>query len=760
MSRGVLGRLATVAVERPRRVLLVVLVAVVLAVVSGGGVNDRLSAGGFFDESSESRLGDKALEEHFGAGPRNAAILFDPIEGFFSGTKPQLVALHRALEADPLIANVISPVDPETGEEIDWPTGLHPLVGQGGKSALLGFTILGDENEVLDRLPHVEERYTGVVDGVEHRLTGPAAIALETREIAEEDLTRSEMLTAPFTLVALLLVFGGLIAAFLPLVIAVIAIIGTLVVLTIVTGFTDVSVFARTLTTALGLGLGIDYSLFIVSRFREERAHGHDVDVAINRTLQTAGRTVLFSAATVAVSLAALFLFPVVYLRSFAWAGIAVVGLAAVAAVVALPSVLVLLGPRLDKLSIRRKSPEPDHVGFWQRQARRVLRRPVPYAIAVTAVLVVAGLPFFGANLSRVDDRVLPESAETRSSAEQIRDQYGSSFSTIDVLVADFTADGEDFTRCQESEGGACRALDAYGRDLFEIEGVESVSTEKGTYTINVYAPETVDIKRISSVMEPLATEGATHLVITLSVEPISAEGRAVVQSIRDLPSPFEEVLVTGDAARVKDLGDVLTERLPWALVWVAVSTFVVLILMLGAPLMPIKALALNLLSLTATFGALVWVFQDGHLSGLLRFSSTGSIDMFTPILMFCIAFGLSMDYEVFLLSRIKEEYDISGDNEHSVEVGLGKTGPIVTAAAILLAMVFAAIGTSSVTVVKMLGVGMVLAVLSDVFLIRATLVPAFMKLAGGANWWAPAWLRRWHLRWGLWEGEPVQIGD
>ena len=269
-----------------------------------------------------------------------------------------------------------------------------------------------------------------------------------------------------------------------------------------------------------------------------------------------------------------------------------------------------------------------------------------------------------------------------------------------------------------------------------------------------------MDIRHLRSLTDPLAGDGITRLLLTPGVEPISSEGAELVAAVRSLESPFGEVLVTGDAARVKDLRDVLTARLPWALGWIAVSTIVVLIVMLGAPLIPIKALLLNLLSLTATFGAMVWVFQDGNLSGVLGFEATGSIDMFTPILMFCIAFGLSMDYEVFLLSRIKEEYDISGDNDEAVVVGLGKTGPIVTAAAVLLALVFAAIGTSSVTVVKMLGLGMVLAVLCDAFLIRATLVPAFMKLAGDANWWAPNWLRRWHLRWGMWENESVGIGD
>lgn len=408
-----------------------------------------------------------------------------------------------------------------------------------------------------------------------------------------------------------------------------------------------------------------------------------------------------------------------------------------------------------------------------------MLRRPVPVALAVTVVLVLVGLPFLRANLSRVDDRVLPASAETRVAAEQVRTDYSSSqLGGIEVVVPNFPSDDANPRRCYDVVEAACVDLDAYARALFEIEGVDSVSTERGIYTANLFAMEVpidvvaaelsggggggsaVDLRILPSYTDAFADVGVTRLVLTPAFEPISDEGEALVDTIRSLESPFGAVLVTGDAARVKDLGDVLSERIPWAIGWIAVSTIVVLILMLGAPLIPIKALLLNLLSLTATFGAMVWVFQDGNPSGVLGFDATGSIDMFTPILMFCIAFGLSMDYEVFLLSRIKEEYDISGDNERAVEVGLGKTGPIVTAAALLLALVFAAIATSSVTVVKMLGVGMVIAVISDAFLIRATLVPAFMKLAGSANWWAPSWLRRWHLRWGMWENEVIEIGD
>lgn len=778
LMKGV-GRLA---VTRTWWVIGVAIAVVIVGAVLGGGVGDRLTSGGFLDDSSESSRADDGFTEMFEAGPSNAAFLVDPVEGFISGHTPQLGALMRALQDDPQVAQVQSPVDPETDELLAWPLPPHPRIGFGGRRAVVSFTVLGDDDDIVEHLAALDDDLGGIHDGVDFKLTGAGPVAGAARETAEQDVKRAEAISAPVTLIALLIVFGGLVAALLPLMVAVVAIIGTFVVLTIVTGMTDVSIFARSLTTFLGLGLGIDYSLFVVSRYREELRSGHKIPVAIDRTLQTAGRTVLFSAATVAASLAALFMFPIVYLRSFAFAGIAVVTLAALTAVIVLPAVLVALGPRIDKLSVRQDKPDRDRheLGFWGRQAQRVMRHPLPIAIGVTALLVVVGLPFSRVALTRIDDRVLPEGHSVREAADLVREDFSAGrLGRIEILVIDVRFDIEEGSgRCRGTLEGVCGELDSYTRTLFNLDDVENVSTEIGIYSLNAvaYGSQPIDgagegnasasgvpinVHLAAEDNDPLAGDGATKLALVPGVEPISPEGEALVQLIRSTPSPFDEVMVTGQSARLVDTKDALTSGLPWAIGWIAASTFVVLLLMTGTPLIPLKALLLNMLSLTATYGALVWIFQDGHMSGVLDFTATGGIDAFTPILLFCIAFGLSMDYEVFLLSRIKEEYDLTMDNDRAVAVGLGKTGGIVTAAAVLLALVFGAMATSGVVSLKMIGVGMVIAVLSDAFLIRATLVPAYMKLTGRANWWAPQWMRRWHLRYGIWEREPITItGD
>jgi RND superfamily putative drug exporter len=522
-------------------------------------------------------------------------------------------------------------------------------------------------------------------------------------------------------------------------------VLGTFVVLSLLTELTEVSVFSLNLTTGLGLGLAIDYSLFVASRYREELARGVHSFVAVGRSMQTAGRTVAFSAGTVAISLMVLVIFPVAYLRSFAYAGVAVVALAAVGSIVILPAVLAVLGPRIEKGRLYKPRETTDG-GFWHRQASRVMRHPVPYAVTISAVLVVLAIPFFDLNPGLSDDRVGPEDMSSRVATDDIRENFTSrEADALRVYVEDAGADND--------------ALDRFGRALASVPGVARVDALTGYYLIAEGEPVALPPNDLSQRFAPRPGARGTYMSVVPDVEPLSSRGEQLVKDVRatDAPFPFR---VAGPSAQLVDTKQTVTERLPLALGLIAVATFVLLFMMTGSILVPIKALVLNMLSLTATFGAMVWIFQEGHLSGILDFTPTGSIDVFTPILMFCIAFGLSMDYEVFLLSRIKEEYDLSHDNEHAVAVGLQKTGRIVTAAALLLTIVFIGIATSEVALVKAFGVGLALAVLVDAFLIRATLVPAFMRLAGRLNWWSPSWLRRWHLRWGIWENEPIALLD
>jgi RND superfamily putative drug exporter len=420
--------------------------------------------------------------------------------------------------------------------------------------------------------------------------------------------------------------------------------------------------------------------------------------------------------------------FPLAFLRSFGYAGIAVVGLAAVGAVVVLPALLAVLGPRVEKLRIRRVRAGTDTTGAWHRIATTVMRRPIPIATVVIVLLVVLGSPFFGVRLGQSDDRVLAEG----STAREVGDALRNDFSAFEAGSIDVVAPEADINE-----------TDDLAAKLSALASVARVDGPTGSYVDGEKALEaTPESARF------LSSEGF-FLSVVPSVDPGSEEAETLVRDIRETEVSYE-VLVAGQTADLVDTRSALFGALPWAVGIIAAVTFVVLFLMFGSVLVPAKALVLNLLSLSATFGALVWIFQDGNLSDLLGFTPTGSLDLTMPILIFCIAFGLSMDYEVFLLSRIKEEHDAGADNIRSVAGGLERTGRIVTAAAVLIAVVFVAFGTSSVTMIKMFGVGMTLAVLVDAFLIRATLVPAFMRLAGNANWWAPSWMAAIHRRFGF----------
>jgi len=440
---------------------------------------------------------------------------------------------------------------------------------------------------------------------------------------------------------------------------------------------------------------------------------------------------VLFSAVTVAVSLAALLVFPLYFLRSFAYAGIAVVGLAALAAVVFLPAVLATLGPRVDSLVVWRRKQKDVGEGFWHRLATFVMRRPVPVALSVIAILLVLGAPFFGVKFGQPDDRVLPTSAPARQVQDAIRAKFQDRESTPLAVVAPRT------------NGAGTSTVAAYAEQLSRVPGVARVDAATGSYAQGALVfPANAASARFTA-------PDATWYSVVPSVEPVSPAGERLVREIRAAPAPFP-VMVAGMSAELVDSKQAIFSRLPLALGIIAIVTFIVLFLMTGSVVLPIKALALNVLSLAATFGAMVFIFQDGHFSNFLNFTATGTLDTSNPILMFCIAFGLSMDYEVFLLSRIKEEYDRTGDNVSSVAVGLERTGRIVTAAAALLAMVFIAFSTSQISFIKMFGIGLALAVIMDATLIRGLLVPAFMRLMGGANWWAPRPLRRLHDRIGV----------
>ncbi|KES05788.1 transporter [Streptomyces toyocaensis] len=701
---------------RPRLALLAALVLTVLAVLAGSGVADRMGSGGWEDPDAESSYATQALEREFPEAQPNLLLLVDA--GDASVDDPAVAAEARRL------AGRLAGERGVTGVGSYWQSRSPALRAEDGHEALIAARLTGDETAMGRTLDRIAPSFRGERGVVEVKVGGPVAVRHEMQTIIQEDLLRAELIALPVTLVLLVMVFGSAVAALLPLGIGIVAILGTNAVLRGLTEFTDVSVFAMNLTTALGLGLAIDYALFVVRRFREELSTGAEPLTAVGTTLRTAGRTVLFSALTVAVSLAAMLLFPQYFLRSFAYAGIAVVLLAAAAALILLPAALVLLGHRVNSLDLRtllrrgRPGKRPDEEGAaWGRAATLVMRRAPFFALGTTAVLVLLGLPFLGVRFGTADDRQLPSTAESHTVQQHIREGFpGSPGGGLDVLA----------------EGPATRAQYA------------------------AYKERVAALPEVVRVDGPLVKGDTAYFTVLPEGEAVDDPAQRLVGDLRALDAPFD-TSVTGAAAVLVDSKDALGERIPAAAVFIVVVTLLLVFLLTGSVLIPVQAVVLNALSLTAMFGAVVWVFQDGHLSGLLGFTTTGSIETTLPVLMFCVAFGLSMDYGVFLLSRIKEEHDHGGDHEQAVRLGLRRTGGLITAAAVILAVVMVAIGTSRVTNTKMLGLGIALAVLMDAMIVRSLLVPSVMRLTGRATWWAPRPLRRFHERFGLSEGEPVR---
>ncbi len=730
-----LERLGHALVHRRRWVLGGTLIVVLVAGVFGFNVAERLKQGGFDSPDVESERASVFLRNEFKQAPPNFLLLVEAKTGTVDQDPARAagVALTNEITSEDGVGQMLS----------HWSLGpASPLASRDRTKAIIVAEIEGDDAERNEIAQRLIPKYTKDDVAVSVRVGGFEAIFDEISKQIESDLAKAESIALPITLVLLIVVFGSVVAAFLPLGIGIIAIIGTFLVLRIIASLTDVSVFALSMVTAMGLGLAIDYSLFMVSRFREELRKGADTETAVVITMHTAGRTVIFSAITVALSLSALLVFPLYFFKSFGYAGIGVVLTAAAGAVLFLPAVLAWLGPRVDKWALWKRHPKDVGEGFWHRLAVLVMRRPIPIASVVVVILLLLGAPFLHVNVGLPDERVLPPSAETRKVHDTLRNEFSSE--EVQALRVVASNIGSPTQRRVDIEGFAI--------GLSKLDGVDHVDSFAGRYENGqqVQPPTPFSARFV--------TTGSAFFQVVPSVDPFSTEAEELVADIRAADGPFD-VLVGGGSAQLVDVKDALFSRLPIALGVIAVSTFLMLFLMFGSLLVPLKALVLNLLSLTATFGAMVWIFQDGHLSGVLNFTPTGTLDIASPILMFCIAFGLSMDFEVFMLSRIKEEYDLTGNNEQSVAIGLERTGRIVTAAAVLISVTFLAFGMSSVRFIKLFGIGMALAVLMDAFVIRGTLVPAFMRLAGNANWWLPKFLRPLHAMVQIKESSELRAG-
>ncbi len=726
---GGFDRLGAVTVRRRRRILVLAVLFVVVSGIVGGGVIARLSSGGFDDPGSASATAATALAERFDAAASDVVLVAASTSGAPVDSPAVAAAgkgLAARLAAEPGVRDVTS----------YWDAPSPSARSTDGTIALVTARLSQSGDAAQKRAGELAKDLAGTTaDGVlDIHVSGAPVVFSEVGSTIEKDLARAESIAIPVTMFLLLLVFGTLVASGLPAVIGAVAVLGSFFALFLTTQFTSVSIFAINLVTALGIGLGIDYALFIVTRYREELGRGHEPHEAVIRTVRTAGRTVVFSGLTVGIALSALLVFPQFFLRSFAYAGIATVVLAVLAAVVVLPALLAVLGTRVNRFRVLRGSTEIGDHGFWYRLSTFVMARPWPILIGGAAVLVALGLPFFRVSFGQTDDRVLPASSQAAQAGQLLREKFDSRESDPLSVVAPASA-------------ASTGVVAAYAAELSQVSGVTRVDAVSGSYADGAQ----VASSNPASARFGAASGDGTWLSVVVDVEPYSNAGKQVVADLRAVPSPLGRTYVGGSAAVFADSQDAMGARLPWAIAIIAIATFILLFLFTGSVVLPLKALVLTTVSLSATFGAMVWIFQEGHLSGWLGdFTVTGELDTSMPILMFCIAFGLSMDYEVFLLSRIKEEYDRAGDNTAAVAMGLQRTGRLVTSAAALMAIVFIAFASSGVTIIKMLGVGVALAVLVDATIVRGLLVPAFMRIAGDANWWAPAPLKRLHARIGI----------
>ncbi len=707
--------LADLADRRPRSICLLALIFFVVAAVLGGSVASHLDPYGAEVPGSESIHARQSLEDAGLGAPAVVMVLRDaPTPS--RGTERRVFSLMRRLERMPHVNYITN----------YYTTGNKAFISADGGTTymVISFDPLGDR-QWLEAGEAVEERFgdrPGLIVG------GSAVITAQVNNQVEEDLQTAELLAFPLLFLLSLLFFRSLVAALLPLMIGVLAIVGTFLILRIASELGSISVFALNLTTALGLGLAIDYSLFIVSRYREEIARSGPGLPAIRKVLATSGRTVFFSALTVAAAMASLLVFPQRFLYSMGLGGALVALFAALISLTVLPAILTLLGPRVNAGApafLKRRADRdarPTESGFWYRLSRFVMRRPIPVATFSALLLIVLGLPFLGIKFDAVDATALPPSASARQAYEEINQNFPP-YRESPIWISVRSRDRQSLSR--------------FAGKVRKVEGVAEAA--------------------------PVRLNPKVGAVVAISANPfVSEASQKTVRLIRGLsPPPHTTILVGGATAEFIDFQSSLSHHLPYALVIIVIATLVILFLMTGSVVLPIKSLLMNLLNLSAVFGLLVLIFQDGRLEGLLGYTSPGALQQTIPILIGAVALGLSTDYAVFLLSRIQEARDAGLPNSEAVATGLERTGRIVTAAALLLAVAVGAFATSQIVFIKENGIGIALAVLIDASIIRALLVPSLMALLGRWNWWAPAPLRRLHRRLGFAAGPGAEpAGD
>jgi trehalose monomycolate/heme transporter len=716
-SRSVFERWGRTAYRRRRLILLIALLVAVLGGVWGTTVFAKVqTAGGFNAPDSQSQHEANLAAQAFGRDAGDVVVLY---------SSPTLTTASPAFRSAVTSTLAALPHSRVAAYASYWSTGSRQFVSASGHQTYAVIELAGATDTARqDSYDAIKTDLSAA--GLRTQVGGvvPTDVAIDTQTTTS--ITRAEGLSFPILLILLLVTFGSLTAACMPLAIGALGILGSFTALRLLTLFTGVSVFSLNITTILGLGLGIDYGLFLVTRFREELHQPGTVEDAVARTVATAGRTVLVSGVTVAIVLSSLMLFPETILRSIGYGGVATVLVDMLAALTVLPALLAVLGPKVNSLRIRRsvqRPPAAEASGGWYRLAHSVMRRPVLYAVPIVLVLLGLGSPFLHVVWGGVDATALPASAAPRLVTDALNTGFpGNPTAPIETIV--------QFPGAIASSPARAAGLTAYVSRLDHLPGITAaqVTGIRG------------DIARVDMTYVP---------------GPYTPQARSIAGTVRDVVTPPGATSSTGgQTAALADELSSLGQTLPWMALTLVLATFLLLFLAFGSLILPLQAIVMNILSLSAMYGVVTWIFQDGHLSRLLGFTPNGTISPTIPILMFAIMFGLSMDYEVFLLSRIRERYDITGDNTTAIASGLQRTGGVITSAALLLIIVIGLFSLSSITFIKMLGVGMIVALILDATLVRMLLVPATLRLLGPASWWAPRPLRRFYARYGLHEDD------
>ena len=735
-------RLGRFVVGHARLVIGAWALLIVLAVPLAPQAPGALSAGGFINENLESARAKAILEAELGSPSSALVVVFSSptLEAGTPAFELGAAAAMRDVSSSPHVARVVSHL-------------LQPRQVSADRHTAYDIVLLDLPPDDSPKALPILRAALRDAPGLTVELAGGPAFYGDVQTVTEHDLQRSEVISLPLAALALLLVFGSVVAAGVPLVVGGASVVVALAGVFLIASFTPMSIFVLNLATLLGLGLGVDYSLLMTSRFREElakRPAGSDdaVAEAVRITVATAGRAVFFSGLTVLLGLLGLVLFEFMILRSVGIAGALVVGLAVIAALTLLPAVLTVLGRNLDRFAVRRVSARPERDGPWARLARRVMRRPLAVLIPTLALLLVLGSPFLHVRFNAPDASILPAGVPSRAAFDRLQAEFGEgAFApiTIAVRTAGPATSPENLARLYEYS----RRIAADPR----VRSVDSVVDVDPRLTLEQYQllygdPNGPRDRFVATALAATTRGDLTAITLTTPYGPNRLEGRALVQELRDPRSALAPpagigILVGGGAADVADVVDGVAADFPRTALFIVVTTYLVLFALLRSVVLPAKALLMNTLSITASFGALVWIFQDGNLSALLGFQPLGFVETTQPVILFCVLFGLSMDYEVFLLTRMKEVWDATGDNTEAVARGLERSGRIVTSAALIVCVVAGSFAFADIVLIKALGLGVAIAVALDATVVRALLVPSTMRLLGHWNWWMPARLER-----------------